>query len=111
MVLLLGNLDALVPAMQLLVHGHRLFDLIVLDEDSFGFVELLVEHGELGLHAEVVDALLGDKLVDLAQIVSLGDIAEGSIAALGYVEVLLFQGHLRHGLPIGLGFRRELEGL
>jgi len=66
MIFLLSNLDALIPSMKLLVHGHGLFDLIVLNEDCLRLVELLVEDGKLGLNSEVVDALLGHQLVDLS---------------------------------------------
>ena len=45
--------------MELLVHRHGLFDLIVLDEDCFRLVELLVKDSKLGLNSEVVDAFSG----------------------------------------------------
>ena len=39
---LLSNLDAFVPSVELLVHSHGLLDLVILDEDSFGLVELFL---------------------------------------------------------------------
>lgn len=41
-ILLLGDLDALIPPVQLLVHGHGLFDLVILQQNSLSPVELLV---------------------------------------------------------------------
>ena len=46
--------------MKLLVHGHSLFNLIMLDQNCLSLVELLVEHSHLGLHAEVFRALSGN---------------------------------------------------
>ena len=110
MVLLLRYLDALIPPMQLLVHRHGLFDLVVLEEDGLRAVELFVEDGELGLHAEVVDAFDGDELVDLAEVVGLRHVAEGGVATFGDVEVLLLDGELSESLPVGFGFGGEVEG-
>jgi hypothetical protein len=48
---------------EFLVHGHRFFDFVVLDEDSFCLVELFVENSELGLHSKVVVSLRGNKFI------------------------------------------------
>lgn len=85
MLVLLCDLDALIPSVQLLVHGHGFFDLVVLDQDCLSLVELLVEDGHLGLDTEVLGALSGDQLVQLAEIVSLSDITESCIASLCHV--------------------------
>jgi len=71
MVLLFGNFNTLVPSVQFLVHGHSLFDFIMLNENSFGFMELFIEDGQFGLDPEVVDAFLSHQLVDLAKVVCL----------------------------------------
>jgi len=70
-ILLLSNLDTLIPSVKLLIHGHGLLDLVVLDEDCLGLVELLVEDRELRLNSEVIDAFLSHQLVDLPEVVSL----------------------------------------
>lgn len=70
-ILLLGNLDTLIPSVKLLIHGHGLLDLVVLNEDCLGLVELLVEDCELSLNSEVIDAFLSHELVDLPEVVGL----------------------------------------
>mmetsp|Transcript_19212 Transcript_19212/g.26023 ORF Transcript_19212/g.26023 Transcript_19212/m.26023 type:complete len:287 (-) Transcript_19212:1348-2208(-) len=109
MLVLLSDLDALIPAMKLLVHSHGLLDLIVLNENSLCLMELLVEDGHLGLDAEVLGALRRDKLVQLAEIVGLGDVTEGGVAALSHVEVVLLHGELGESLPVGLSLRSQVE--
>jgi hypothetical protein len=42
MIFLLSNLDAFIPSVKLLVHGHSLFNFIILEKDSFSSVELLI---------------------------------------------------------------------
>lgn len=89
---LFSNLDAFVPSMKLLVHGHGFFDLVVLDKDCLCLMELFVEHSHLSLHSKVVWTLRGDQLVKFSQVVSFGDITKGSIAALSNVQVGFFHG-------------------
>jgi len=108
-VFLLSDLDALIPSMKLLVHSHGFFDLIMLDEDRLCLVELLVKDSKLGLNSEVVDAFCSYQLVDLSEIVCLGNVSEGGIAPLCNVEVLLFECHLGDGLPVRFGLGSELE--
>lgn len=60
---LFGNLDGFVPAVKLLVHGHSLFDFIMLNQNGLSLVELLIENGKLCLHTEVVNAFSSDQLV------------------------------------------------
>ena len=95
--------------MELLVHGHGLLDLIVLDEDCLSLVELLIEDCKLRLNSEVVDAFLGHQLVDLSEVVGLGDVSESGVAPLGDKQVLLFESHLGDCLPVGLCLRCELQ--
>jgi hypothetical protein len=73
-VLLLSNLDALVPPVQFLVHCHGLLHFVILKEDCLGAVELLIEDCQLGLDSEILKAFLGYQLVDLTQIVSLSNV-------------------------------------
>lgn len=91
-ILLLSDLDGLIPSVELLVHSHSLFNLIVLEEDCLSSVELLVEHGKLGLHSEVLKALSANQLVDLSKVIGLSDVTEGSIASLSNIKVLLLHG-------------------
>lgn len=56
MILLFCYLDALIPSVQLLIHSHSFFDLIVLDEDSLSFMELLFKDSQLGLHSKVIES-------------------------------------------------------
>ena len=71
MVFLLRNLDALIPSMQLLIHSHGFFNFIMLNQDSFGFMELFIEYSKLCLDSEVVYSLLGNEFVDLSEIICL----------------------------------------
>ena len=43
MILLFGDLDALIPSVKLLIHGHGFFDFIMLNENCFSFMELLIK--------------------------------------------------------------------
>jgi len=97
--------------MKLLIHGHCFFDLVMLDQNGLGLVELLLEDSQLGLNSEIADTLLSDELVDLSQVVGFGDIAEGSVASLGHNQVLLLDGHLGHSLPVCLCLGRQLKRL
>jgi len=110
-VLLLGDFDTLVPSMELLIHCHCLFNLIMLDEDRLSLVELLVKNCQFGLDSEVIDAFLGDKLVDLSKIVCLGDVSEGGVASLSNEEVLLLERHFGDGLPVGFRLWGQFERL
>lgn len=67
---LLGNLDGLVPTVQLLVHSHGFFDLVVLDKDGLSLVELFLENSKLSLNTEIFNTFLSNKLVKLSEIVS-----------------------------------------
>ena len=87
---LLSNLDTFVPSVQLLVHRHGFFDLVVLDQNRFSLVELLVQDSKLCLDSKVVCTFCCNQLVQLAKVVSLGHVAEGGIASLSHVEILLF---------------------
>lgn len=80
-----GNLDGFIPTVELLVHGHSLFDLIMLNKDSFSLMELFLKHGKLSLNTEVVSTLSSDKLVQFSEVVSTCHISEGSVAALSNV--------------------------
>lgn len=40
-----GNFDGFVPPVKLLIHSHSFFNLIILDQNSFSLVELLVKNG------------------------------------------------------------------
>lgn len=60
---LLSNLDGLVPPMQLLIHSHSFFNLVVLDQDRFSLVELLVQHSKFSLNSKVVSSFLRNQLV------------------------------------------------
>ena len=104
MILLLSDLDTLVPSVKFLIHSHRLFDLVVLKKNGFSTVELLVKYCELRLNSEVLETLRCNQLVDLSQIVSLGNVTKGSIASLGNVEVLLLNCQFGKGRPVGLNF-------
>ena len=107
--LLLSDLDTLVPSVELLVHSHCLFNLIVLDQDSLSLVELLVKNCKFGLNSEVVDTLLGHDLVDLSEVAGFRDITKGSIAPLSNEEVLLLKSHLCNCLPVCLGLWCQLK--
>ena len=111
MVFLFGYLDRLVPSVKLLVHGHGFLDLIMLNENGLSLMELLVQDSKLCLDSEVVNSFLSDELVDLSEVVSLGDVSKSSIASLSYVEVLLLDCHLSYSLPVGLSLWGELEWL
>ena len=111
MVLLLGDLDGLVPSVQLLIHSHGFFNLIMLDKDGFSLVELLLEHSELGLNPEVLDAFLSNEFVDLPEVVSLRDVSKSGIASFSNIKILLLDGHLGNSLPVGFCLWSELEGL
>jgi hypothetical protein len=108
MVLLLSNLDALIPSVELLVHSHGLLHFIILKKDSLGTMELLVKNSEFGLDSEVFKALLRNKLVDLSEVVGLRDVSESGIASFGNIQVLLLQGKLGESLPVGLDFRSHI---
>jgi hypothetical protein len=73
-VLLLSNLDALVPPVQFLVHCHGLLHFVILKEDCLGAVELLVQDCQLSLDSEVLKAFLGYQFVNLTQIVSFSNV-------------------------------------
>jgi hypothetical protein len=94
MVLLLSNLDALIPSVEFLIHSHCLFHFIILKEDSLCTVELLIKNCEFGLNSKVFKTLLRDKLVDLSKIVGLSNVSESGIASFGNIKVLLLQGKL-----------------
>ena len=111
MVFLFGDLDRLVPSVKLLVHGHSFLDLIMLYENGLSFMELLVQDSKLCLNSEVVDSFLSNELVDLSEVVSLGDVSESSIASLSNIEVLLLDSHLSNSLPVGLSLWGKLEWL
>ena len=85
MVLLLSNLDALIPSVEFLVHCHCLFHFIILKKDSLCTMELLVKNCEFGLDSEVFKTLLRNKLVDLSKIVGLGNVSESGIASFGNI--------------------------
>ena len=91
MVLLLSDLDGLVPFVEFLVHGHGILNLIVLDEQGLSLVELLLQNGEFGLNSEVFDTILFGhaELVELSQVISLGDVTKSSKASLSNLQVLL----------------------
>lgn len=110
-ILLFGDLDALIPSVQLLIHGHGLFNLVVLEENSLGAMELLVEHCQLCLHSEVLNAFLCDELVDLAQVVCFSDVTKRCVASLGNIEILLLDRQLGECLPVCLDLRGHVEGL
>jgi hypothetical protein len=74
-------------------------------------VELFVEDSKFCLDAEVLEALLCYKLVDLAEVVSLGDVSQGSVAPLGNVQILLLHCELGQGLPVGFDLGGHLQGL
>jgi hypothetical protein len=42
-ILLLSNLDTLVPSVEFLIHCHRFLNFIVLNENGLGLVELFIE--------------------------------------------------------------------
>lgn len=44
-IFLFSDLNTLIPSVQLLIHSHGLFHLVVLEENCLGAMELLVEHG------------------------------------------------------------------
>ena len=67
---LFSDLYAFVPAVELLIHSHSLFDGIVLDQDGFSLMELLIQHGELDLNAEVINSLSCYQFIKLAKVVS-----------------------------------------
>lgn len=67
---LLRDLDAFVPAVELLIHSHSLFDGIVLDQDGLSLVELFIQHGELDLNAEVINSLSCYQFIKLSKVVS-----------------------------------------
>jgi hypothetical protein len=71
-------------------------------------MELLVKNSEFGLDSEVFKALLRNKLVDLSEVVGLRDVSESGIASFGNIQVLLLQGKLGEGLPVGLDFRSHI---
>ena len=109
MLVLLSDLNALVPAMELLVHSHGFLNLVMLDQDGFSLMELLVEHSHFGLNTEVVRAFCCNKFVELAKVVSLCNITEGSVTSLSNVEIVLLHGEFGKRFPIGLGLWSQVE--
>jgi hypothetical protein len=81
MILLFSNLDALIPSVELLIHCHSFFNFIILKENSFSAMELLVKDGKLGLNSKVLKTFLSYQFVDLSQIISLGNVSKSSIAS------------------------------
>ena len=74
---LLSTLDGLVPFVQFLVHLHSFLDLVVLQKQRLGPMELFLKDCQFGLHLVVVDAVLsaclllvvfqnGDHLLEVA---------------------------------------------
>jgi hypothetical protein len=57
------DFDALIPAVEFLIHSHGFLNFIILNEDCFSLMELLVEYRKLGLDSKVVDAILSDHFV------------------------------------------------
>ena len=111
MLVLLSNFDAFVPSMKLLVHGHSLFNLIMLDQNCFSLVELLVEYSHLGLHAEVFRSLSGNQLVQLAKVVGFCNITECGVAAFSNVKILLLHGKFGQSLPVGFCLGSQVKRL
>jgi hypothetical protein len=101
MVLLLSNLDAFVPSMELLVHSHSFFHFIVLKENCFSSVELFVKNGKLCLDSEIVNAFTCYQFVYFPKVICLGNVSKGCIASFSNVEVLLFNCKLGKNLPVG----------
>lgn len=106
---LFGDLYRFVPAMQLLIHGHCFLNLIMLNKDSLGFVELFVQDSELGLNSEVISSFLSDEFVKLAQVVSARHVSKSGIASLSNVEVLLLECQLGKSLPVGFCLRSQVK--
>jgi len=52
---------------------------------------------------------LCNKLVNLSQVISLSNVAKGSVASFSDIEVLLFNGKLSKSLPVCLNFRGHIE--
>ena len=105
------NLNGLVPSMELLIHLHGFFNLVILDQDGFCLVELLEQDSKLGLDSEVVNALARNHLVEFTQVVRLRHVAQCCVAAFSDVQVMLLKSQLGQCLPVGFGLRRQLERL
>mmetsp|Transcript_4768 Transcript_4768/g.18020 ORF Transcript_4768/g.18020 Transcript_4768/m.18020 type:complete len:221 (-) Transcript_4768:2129-2791(-) len=115
-VLPLGQPDGLVVLVQLLVHRQGLVELVVVQEDGLGALELLGEHGHLGLRhvvARAVAADLGSVLLDepvhLVEVTALRDVAQDCIAALGDGQVEVLHRGVGQRSPHGLGLRRQRQ--
>mmetsp|Transcript_11151 Transcript_11151/g.25135 ORF Transcript_11151/g.25135 Transcript_11151/m.25135 type:complete len:366 (+) Transcript_11151:2945-4042(+) len=111
MVLLLSQADGLHVLVELLVHGHRLFNLVLLQVNSFSSAKLLLEDGHLGLHGVVVEApgllvVLHDT-VHLVEVPRLGYITQHGVAPLSHWQTELLRCHVGQLPPHGLGLRGQ----
>ena len=61
-----SNLNRFIPTVKLLVHSHSFFNFIVLNQNSFSFVELFFKDCKLSLNSEVINALLSNQFIQLA---------------------------------------------
>ena len=96
MLRLFCNLDGFLPFVHLLIHLHRLFNLIVFEIDGLSPVELLFEHGKSGLNLVERDTIFSACLLfvlfdlpdNLPEELGLRDITQCSIAVLGNIHIL-----------------------
>mmetsp|Transcript_45728 Transcript_45728/g.52711 ORF Transcript_45728/g.52711 Transcript_45728/m.52711 type:complete len:210 (-) Transcript_45728:2016-2645(-) len=47
---LFSNSDGLIPSLELVVHVHSLINFVMIQQDGFGAMELLLQHGQFGLN-------------------------------------------------------------
>mmetsp|Transcript_105783 Transcript_105783/g.297470 ORF Transcript_105783/g.297470 Transcript_105783/m.297470 type:complete len:669 (+) Transcript_105783:2052-4058(+) len=118
MVFSLGEANRLVVLVELLVHRQRLVQLVVIEEDGFRLVELLVEHGHLRLRHVVMDAVPAHFLrmilnhpIDLVEVSAFRHVSEHRVAPFRHWQVQVLHGGVCQGPPHGLSFRRERQFL
>mmetsp|Transcript_26671 Transcript_26671/g.67757 ORF Transcript_26671/g.67757 Transcript_26671/m.67757 type:complete len:496 (+) Transcript_26671:2993-4480(+) len=116
-ILALGKADRLVVLVEVLVHRQRLVQLVVIEEDRLGALEVLGQHRHLRLRHVVVGAVaahLGGVVlhhaVDLVKVAALGDVAQHRVAPLGDWEVEVVHGLVGQRAPhrLRLGRQRQL---
>jgi hypothetical protein len=102
MFFLLSNLNALIPFVQLLIHFHGLFYLVVLQKNRLSSMELFLEHCELSLHLVEGNTIIPTGLLlvlldnahNPSKVSCFGYIAQSSVTVLSHRDVLSLNSYL-----------------
>ena len=117
MPLSLCDLDRFVPLVQLLVHLHRVFNPVVIEQDLLGPCKLFIKDGQPRLNLVKVNSVLPpclllviiNQFIDLPEVGCPSHVAQRGVAMLRDRKVLLLQSNLSQNLPIRFGILRHLK--